>query len=208
MISVTFVLLSYLIGSVSFAVVVSRLMRLPDPRTYGSNNPGATNVLRSGNKKAAILTLLGDAAKGWAAVMLAEYFAPQFGLGEPVIAAVALAALVGHMYPVFHAFKGGKGVATAIGILFAVQTGLAVGVLLIWLPVFYFSRMVSLASVCAAAVAPLLGVNYFGFGWMALALSIMALLIIYRHRENIAKLLAGAESRFGTAKDAKNNQGR
>jgi acyl phosphate:glycerol-3-phosphate acyltransferase len=144
MMSVLFILLAYLIGSVSFAVVVSKLMRLPDPRTYGSHNPGATNVLRSGNKKAAILTLLGDAAKGFVAVMLAKYFAPQFGLNEMTVAAVALAALIGHMLPVFHAFKGGKGVATAIGILFAVQIGLAFGVLLIWIVVFYFSRFVSL----------------------------------------------------------------
>jgi acyl phosphate:glycerol-3-phosphate acyltransferase len=200
MASTVFIVGAYLIGSISFAVVVSKLMHLPDPRTYGSNNPGATNVLRSGNKKAAILTLLGDAAKGWAAVMLAKYFVAQLGLGEATIAAVALAALLGHMYPVFHAFKGGKGVATAIGILFAVQTGLAVGVMLIWLPVFYFSRMVSLASICGAAVAALLGVNYFGYGWMALALMLMSALVIYRHRENIAKLMAGTESKFGAKK--------
>ena len=200
MITALVVLVAYLIGSVSFAVVVTKLMGLPDPRTYGSHNPGATNVLRSGNKTAAILTLLGDAAKGFVAVMLAKYFAPQFGLGEPVIAAVALAALVGHMLPVFHAFKGGKGVATAIGILFAVQTGLAVSVMIIWLLVFYFSRYVSLASLCGAIVAPLLGVNYFGFGWMSLSLLIMGLLIIYRHRENIGKLMRGEESRFGSAK--------
>lgn len=200
MVSSVFILAAYLIGSISFAVVVTKLLHLPDPRTYGSNNPGATNVLRSGNKKAALLTLLGDAAKGWIAVMLAKYFAPQFGLSELTIAAVALAALLGHMLPVFHAFKGGKGVATAIGILFAVQTGLAVGVMIIWLLVFYFSRMVSLASICAAIVAPLLGVNHFGFGWMALALLIMSMLIIYRHRENIAKLIAGTESKFGAKK--------
>jgi glycerol-3-phosphate acyltransferase PlsY len=198
--SALFVLTAYLIGSVSFAVVVTKLMRLPDPRTYGSHNPGATNVLRSGNKTAAILTLLGDALKGYAAVMLAKHFAPQFGVGEIVIAAVALAALVGHMVPVFHSFKGGKGVATAIGILFAVETGLAVGVLIIWLLVFYFSRYVSLASICGAIVAPLLGVNYFGYDWMALSLLVMTILIIYRHRENITKLMAGTESRFGEKK--------
>jgi acyl phosphate:glycerol-3-phosphate acyltransferase len=198
--SVLFVLLAYLIGSVSFAVVVTKLMRLPDPRTYGSHNPGATNVLRSGNKTAALLTLLGDALKGYVAVMLAKHFAPQFSFGEPVIAAVALAALLGHMLPLFHAFKGGKGVATAIGILFAVQTGLAVGVMIIWLLVFYFSRMSSLASICGAVVAPLLGANYFGFGWMTLSLLIMALLIIYRHRENIGKLMHGEESRFSSTR--------
>jgi glycerol-3-phosphate acyltransferase PlsY len=198
--SALFVFAAYLIGSVSFAVVVTKLMRLPDPRTYGSLNPGATNVLRSGNKTAAILTLLGDALKGFVAVKLAKHFAPQFGLSELTIAAVALAALLGHMLPVFHAFKGGKGVATAIGILFAVQVGLAVGVMIIWLLVFYFSRYVSLASICGAVVAPLLAVNYFDFGWMALSMFIMAALIIYRHRENIAKLLRGEESRFGTAK--------
>jgi acyl phosphate:glycerol-3-phosphate acyltransferase len=197
---ISFVLLAYLIGSVSFAVVVSKLMRLPDPRSYGSHNPGATNVLRSGNKTAAILTLLGDAAKGWAAVMLAKYYAPQFNFGEPIIAAVALAALIGHMLPLFHAFKGGKGVAPAVGILFALQTGLAGGVLLIWILVFYFSRMSSLASITGAVVAPLLGVNYFGFGWISLALLIMTALILYRHRENISKLIAGTESRFGEKK--------
>ncbi len=200
--SALFVLAAYLIGSVSFAVVVTKLLRLPDPRTYGSHNPGATNVLRSGNKTAALLTLLGDALKGFVAVMLAKHFAPQFGVGEWVIAAVALAALVGHMLPVFHAFKGGKGVATAIGILFAVNVGLAVGVLIIWLLVFYFSRMVSLASICGAIVAPLLGVNYFGYGWVALALLVMALLIVYRHRENIGKLMRGEEARFGKTKNS------
>jgi acyl phosphate:glycerol-3-phosphate acyltransferase len=200
MVTGLFILIAYLIGSVSFAVVVTKLMGLPDPRTYGSNNPGATNVLRSGNKKAAILTLIGDAAKGWVAVMLAKYFAPQFGLGENAIAAVGLAALIGHLWPVYHGFKGGKGVATAWGILLALQFGLGMGVLFIWVLMAYFSRISSLSSMAAAAAAPLFAANYFGFSWTTLSALIMAVLVIARHHENIKKLLAGNESYFGQSK--------
>ncbi len=192
-----FILFAYLIGSISFAVVVTKLMKLPDPRTYGSNNPGATNVLRSGNKKAAVLTLLGDAAKGWVAVLLAKHFAPAFGLGAWVIAAVALAALVGHLYPVFHGFKGGKGVATAWGVIVALNVGLGLGVLLVWVVVAYFSRISSLSSISAAAAAPIFSAQYFGFTWTTLSVLIMSMLVIYRHHENITKLWNGTERRFG-----------
>ena len=197
MTATVFVLAAYLIGSVSFAVVVSKLMRLPDPHSYGSGNPGATNVLRTGNKGAAVLTLLGDAAKGWFAVWLALTLAPPFNLGATVVAAVAVAAFLGHLYPLFHRFQGGKGVATALGILLALSLPLAFGVILLWLIVFYFSKISSLAALVAAAVSPLFTVHFFGFGAYASAVLIMALLLIWRHRANIRKLRDGTESRLG-----------
>ena len=197
MTATVFVLAAYLIGSVSFAVVVSKLMHLPDPHSYGSGNPGATNVLRTGNKRAAVLTLLGDAAKGWFAVWLALTLAPPFNLGATVVAAVAVAAFLGHLFPVFHRFQGGKGVATALGILLALSLPLALGVILLWLIVFYFSKISSLAALVAAAVSPLFTVHFFGFGAYASAVLIMALLLIWRHRANIRKLRDGTESRVG-----------
>ena len=197
MTATVFVLAAYLIGSISFAVVVSKLMRLPDPHSYGSGNPGATNVLRTGSKRAAVLTLLGDAAKGWFAVWLALTLAPQFNLGVTVVAAVAVAAFLGHLFPVFHRFQGGKGVATALGILLALSLPLAFGVILLWLIVFYFSKISSLAALVAAAVSPLFTVHFFGFGAYASAVLIMALLLIWRHRANIRKLRDGTESRVG-----------
>ena len=197
MTATVFVLAAYLIGSVSFAVVVSKLMRLPDPHSYGSGNPGATNVLRTGSKRAAVLTLLGDAAKGWFAVWLALTLAPPFNLGATVVAAVAVAAFLGHLFPVFHRFQGGKGVATALGILLALSLPLAFGVILLWLIVFYFSKISSLAALVAAAVSPLFTVHFFGFGAYASAVLIMALLLIWRHRANIRKLRDGTESRVG-----------
>ena len=197
MTATVFVLAAYLIGSVSFAVVVSKLMRLPDPHSYGSGNPGATNVLRTGNKGAAVLTLLGDAAKGWFAVWLAITLVPQFNLGVTVVATVAVAAFLGHLFPVFHRFQGGKGVATALGILLALSLPLAFGVILLWLIVFYFSKISSLAALVAAAVSPLFTVHFFGFGAYASAVLIMALLLIWRHRANIRKLRDGTESRVG-----------
>ena len=197
MTATVFVLAAYLIGSVSFAVVVSKLMRLPDPHSYGSGNPGATNVLRTGNKRAAVLTLLGDAAKGWFAVWLAFTLAPPFNLGATVVAAVAVAAFLGHLFPVFHRFQGGKGVATALGILLALSLPLALGAILLWLIVFYFSKISSLAALVAAAVSPLFTVHFFGFGAYASAVLIMALLLIWRHRANIRKLRDGTESRVG-----------
>lgn len=197
MTATVFVLVAYLIGSISFAVLVSKLSGLPDPHSYGSGNPGATNILRTGNKRAALLTLLGDAAKGWLAVWLAVKLAPAYGLGVAAIAAVALAVFMGHLFPVWHRFRGGKGVATAFGILLGLSLPLGFGVLFIWVLVFYFSRISSLAAIAAACVAPLFTVQFFAFGALAAAVLAMALLLIWRHAANIRKLCAGAEGRFG-----------
>lgn len=183
-----------------FAVIVSRTMGLADPRSYGSGNPGATNVLRSGNKKAAVLTLLGDALKGWLAVYLAERFADAWGVGDFGLAAVALAVFIGHLYPVFLRFKGGKGVATAAGVLFAIDPILGLAVAATWLIIAVFFRYSSLAALVAAVFAPLYYVFMFGLGPYAPAVIVMAILLIYRHRANIAKLIAGKESRIGSKK--------
>ncbi|WP_321840595.1 glycerol-3-phosphate 1-O-acyltransferase PlsY [Paraburkholderia bannensis] len=193
---------AYLIGSVSFAVIVSAVMGLDDPRSYGSGNPGATNVLRSGNKKAAILTLIGDAFKGWLAVWLAARFAPQFGLGETAVALAAIAVFLGHLYPVFFRFQGGKGVATAAGVLLAVNPVLGGLTLLTWLIVAFFTRYSSLAALAAAVFAPLFDVFMFGAHVMALAILAMSLLLFWRHRANIGKLMNGTESRIGDKKKA------
>jgi glycerol-3-phosphate acyltransferase PlsY len=189
--------LAYLIGSLSFAVVVSRLMGLADPRTYGSGNPGATNVLRSGNKAAAVLTLLGDAAKGWLAVWLAIRFGPRFGIGDVGIAAVAVAVFLGHLYPVFFGFKGGKGVATAAGAVLALNPWLALAAALTWVIVAGFFRFSSLASIAAAVFAAFYSAFGWGFDERFVALVAIAGLIVYRHRANIANLLAGKERRIG-----------
>lgn len=198
--TVVFAVAAYLIGSVSFAVVVSRAMGLADPRTYGSGNPGATNVLRSGNKKAAVLTLLGDAAKGWLAVWLAQLVAPRFGVDEVGIALAVIAVFLGHLYPVFHRFAGGKGVATAAGILLALNVWLGLATLATWLIIAVFFRYSSLAALVSAVFAPFFYVLMFGFDWVAGAIALMAVLLIARHRANIAKLLAGKESRIGEKK--------
>lgn len=200
MVTLVFIVLAYLIGSVPFAVIVSRTMGLADPRSYGSGNPGATNVLRSGNKKAAVLTLLGDALKGWLAVYLAERFADAWGVGDFGLAAVALAVFIGHLYPVFLRFKGGKGVATAAGVLFAIDPILGLAVAATWLIIAVFFRYSSLAALVAAVFAPLYYVFMFGLGPYAPAVIVMAILLIYRHRGNIAKLIAGKESRIGSKK--------
>jgi len=200
--TVFFGVAAYLIGSISFAVVVSRAMGLADPRTYGSGNPGATNVLRSGNKKAAILTLLGDAAKGWLAVWLALLLAPRFGVDETGIALVVIAVFLGHLYPVFHRFAGGKGVATAAGILLAINVWLGLATLATWIIIAVFFRYSSLAALVSAVFAPFFYVLMFGFDWIAGAVALMAVLLIARHRANIAKLLAGKESRIGEKKKA------
>jgi acyl phosphate:glycerol-3-phosphate acyltransferase len=198
-------LVAYLIGSLSFAVVISRLMGLNDPRTYGSKNPGATNVLRSGNKIAAVLTLLLDALKGWLPVYLVKVHGADWGLGEGTLAWVFLAAFVGHLYPVFFRFKGGKGVATAAGVLIALEPTLALAVLASWLIVVYFSRMVSLASIVAALFAPVYYLFGDGVAWNApgaqvLAVAVMGVLLIWRHAENIGRIVAGTESRLGAKK--------
>ena len=192
--------LAYLIGSVSFAVVVSATMGLDDPRSYGSGNPGATNVLRSGNKKAAILTLIGDALKGWLAVWLVANFGAGFGLGNHAIALAAIAVFVGHLFPVFFRFKGGKGVATAAGVLLAVHPVLGLANVLTWLIIAFFFRYSSLAALAAAVFAPAFDVFLFGPGTISLAILGMSVLLFWRHRSNIAKLLAGTESRIGDRK--------
>jgi glycerol-3-phosphate acyltransferase PlsY len=199
------VLASYLVGSLSFAVIVSRLMGLNDPRSYGSKNPGATNVLRSGSKKAAILTLLLDAFKGWLPVALVLSWGGDHGLGPDVAALAGLAAFLGHLYPVFFGFAGGKGVATAVGVVLGVHGTLALATLLSFAIVLYFSRYVSLASMVAAVFAPVYYLLGDGVVWQAsapevLSLAAMALLLIWRHRENIQRLLAGTESRLGSKK--------
>jgi glycerol-3-phosphate acyltransferase PlsY len=192
---------AYLIGSLSFAVVVSRAMGLADPRTYGSGNPGATNVLRSGSKLAAILTLAGDAIKGWLAVWLVQRFGPPFGVGEVAAAAAALAVFLGHLYPIFFRFKGGKGVATAAGAVVALNPWLALATGATWLIVAVFFRYASLASMAAAIFA----VFYSAFGWgfdqRFVALAVISGLIIYRHRSNISNLMAGREKRIGQKED-------
>lgn len=193
------VALAYLLGSISFAVVVSRAMGLADPRTYGSGNPGATNVLRTGNRAAAVLTLAGDAAKGWLAVFLALRLGPAYGLDAAGVSLVALAVFVGHLFPVFHRFQGGKGVATAAGILFAMHWALGLATLSTWLIVALFFRYSSLAALVSAAFAPLYWVFLFGTRhWApAAAIAAMSLLLVWRHRANLANLLAGKESRIG-----------
>ncbi len=196
---------AYLLGSVPFAVVVSRLMGLQDPRSYGSGNPGATNVLRTGNKLAAALTLLGDAAKGWLAVWLAMRFGPQIGFGSTQIALIALAVFLGHLYPIFLRFQGGKGVATALGVLLALQPWLAAATAATWLLVAFFLRYSSLAALIAALFAPVYYVFGSGVAWYAsppigVAIAAISLLLIYRHRANISRLLAGTESRIGSKK--------
>ena len=190
--------LAYALGSISFAVVVSKAMGLPDPYTHGSKNPGATNVLRTGNKLAAVLTLLGDAAKGWVAVTIARVV-----LGDPasesnnmLLGFVAIAVFLGHLYPIFHGFKGGKGVATAAGILFAISWVLGLATLGTWLIVAFFMRYSSLAALSAATFAPLYFTFLFGLQPMGLAILVMSLLLIHRHRSNIRNLMNGTETRL------------
>ncbi len=192
-----FIPIAYFISSVSFAVVVSKVMSLPDPHSYGSGNPGATNVLRTGNKLAALLTLIGDALKGCVAVTLARAFIPV-DLGSWVLPMVAVAAFVGHLYPIFHRFKGGKGVATALGILLAINWVLGVMTLSTWLIVAVFMRYSSLAALIAALFAPLYFIFLFGIQPMALAIAIMSALLIWRHQSNIVNLLNGTETRLGS----------
>lgn len=199
------VVLAYLLGSLSFAVIVSRVLGLNDPRSYGSKNPGATNVLRSGSKKAAVLTLALDAAKGFVPVLLVQGLGPVWGLGSGTVALVGLAAFLGHLYPVFFQFQGGKGVATAAGVLFGLHVWLGLVVLLAWLTLAVVSRYSSLAALVAALAAPtvyLMGSHDRGgfvpsIFWAVL---VMSLLLIWRHRENIARLVRGQESKLGAKK--------
>jgi acyl phosphate:glycerol-3-phosphate acyltransferase len=196
---------AYLIGSLSFAVIVSRVMGLKDPRTFGSRNPGATNVLRSGNKAAAIVTLLLDAVKGLVSVLLVKWFGKNYGLGDGTIALVGLAAFIGHLWPVFFKFQGGKGVATFIGVVFGIDLLLGVATAASWLIIAFFFRYSSLASLVAAVFAPcyyLLGdrIQWYADSRVAFALFAMAMLLAYRHRENILRLLQGKESRLGAKK--------
>jgi glycerol-3-phosphate acyltransferase PlsY len=193
---------AYLIGSISFAVVVSAAMGLSDPRTYGSKNPGATNVLRSGNKAAAILTLLGDAFKGWLAVWLVKHAGAAYGLDAFSVALASIAVFVGHLYPVFFRFKGGKGVATAAGVLLAIDPVLGIATAATWLIIAFFFRYSSLAALIAALFAPLFDLFMFGSNPVAGAIVAMSLLLVWRHRANISKLLAGQESRIGDKKGA------
>ncbi|HEY1044693.1 MAG TPA: glycerol-3-phosphate 1-O-acyltransferase PlsY [Telluria sp.] len=198
MTTLVFTLVAYLIGSISFAVVVTKLMGLSDPRTYGSKNPGATNVLRSGNKKAAIATLLGDCIKGWFAVWLAIRLADQYGVGDGTIALVAIAVFVGHLYPVFFRFKGGKGVATALGVLLGLNLWLGVATLATWLIIAYATRYSSLAALISAVFAPFFYGLMFGVDEPFVAVVVMSFLLVYRHAANISNLLAGKESRIGS----------
>ena len=194
--AIVLMVVAYLIGSISFAVVVSRAMGLPDPRTFGSKNPGATNVLRTGRKAAAVLTLLGDCAKGWLAVFLTDYF---FATAVPPIykmAPVAVAVVIGHMYPVFHRFQGGKGVATALGVLIAIDWKLAAGTAATWIIIALFFRMSSLAALIAAVSAPVFCYMLYEIHPYTLAVGVIALLLIWRHKTNIRNLLAGTEGKI------------
>ena len=197
----------YLVGSLSFAVIISRVMGLDDPRTYGSQNPGATNVLRSGNKRAAVATLLFDALKGYFPVLLVKLYGPDFGLDDQAVALVAIGAFIGHLWPVFFAFKGGKGVATAAGILFGVEPLLGLATMGTWVLVAFFFRYSSLAALAASLFAP----AYYLFGdqiaWQTsqaelLAVVLMSVLLLMRHKDNMARLVSGQESKIGAKKEA------
>ena len=198
-------LAAYLMGSLSFAVIVSRAMGLKDPRSYGSKNPGATNVLRSGSKPAAVVTLLLDGAKGWLPVMLVASYGRDWGLGDGTLAMVGLAAFAGHLFPLYFGFQGGKGVATALGVLFGVHWALGLGACASWLIVAYFFRYSSLASLVAALFAPV----YYAFGdglaWYSeksvlLGISVISLLLVWRHAPNISRLVRGTETRIGAGR--------
>ncbi len=196
MLTIVFVIAAYLLGSISFAVITSKLFGLADPRTYGSGNPGATNVLRSGKKAAAALTLFGDAAKGWLAVFLAI----QFALPDVQVALVALAVFLGHLFPVFLRFKGGKGVATALGVLLALDVWLGLCGLATWLLTAAVFRLSSLSALVAAVVTPVYAVLLGLPREWVLASGVMSLLLIWRHKSNIRNLLAGKEARIGSKK--------
>jgi glycerol-3-phosphate acyltransferase PlsY len=196
--SVCVVVLAYLLGSLSFAVIVSRAMRLDDPRSYGSGNPGATNVLRSGNKIAAILTLLLDALKGVVAVLVARFLADRLADGDAIAALAGLAAFLGHLYPVFFRFQGGKGVATAAGVLLALNPWVGLASLATWLAIAIATRYSSLAALMTALLAPVYLYLLHGDSRSVIAVAVMSVLLIWRHRVNIGKLLNGTESKLGS----------
>ena len=193
-----YLILGYLIGSLPFAVIVSRLFGLADPRSFGSGNPGATNVLRSGSKAAAVLTLAGDALKGWVPV----WAATRLGLAEEVVAVVALAAFLGHVFPVWLRFKGGKGVATAAGVIFAIDWRVGIAVVIVWLTIVVVSRYSSLGALCAALFAPVAVYTLDGAGPVLFATCVMCAILVWRHEAHIRKLLRGEESRIGEKKAA------
>lgn len=196
------VVLAYLLGSVPFAMVSSRLFGLADPRSYGSKNPGATNVLRSGNKKAAIVTLLGDLTKGWLAVFLVQTYGSRFGLGSGAVTLVALAVFFGHLFPIFLNFRGGKGVATAAGVLLALDPLLGLATLGVWLFVAYTLRYSSLSALVAAATAPLIAFFLWGRDPLLAAVALIAMALIAKHWGNLQRLMAGTEPKIGTKKKA------
>ena len=196
---------AYLMGSLSFAVIVSSVMGLNDPRTYGSKNPGATNVLRSGSKAAAVVTLLLDALKGWLPVVLVRWYGKPFGLDDGTVAMVGLAAFLGHLYPVFFRFVGGKGVATALGVLMGISAVLGLATLVTWVVIAFFFRYSSLASLVAAVFAPVYylfgdGAAWYMDGRILVAVVVMSGLLVWRHAENISRLIKGTESRLGKKK--------
>lgn len=188
-----YLILAYLIGSLPFAVIVSKAFGLADPRSFGSGNPGATNVLRTGNKAAAALTLLGDAAKGW----LAMWLVAKVGAGETAVVFSGLAAFLGHLFPVFLRFKGGKGVATAVGVLIGLDAWLAFAAVLTWLLTAFVTRYSSLAALAAACVVPTLALSAHGIGALSVVVAVMCLLLIARHKANIVRLIEGTEGRIG-----------
>ncbi|WP_147696128.1 glycerol-3-phosphate 1-O-acyltransferase PlsY [Vogesella mureinivorans] len=202
-----FILGAYLIGSLSFAVIVTKLMGMADPRTYGSKNPGATNVLRSGKKLAAALTLLGDGLKGWVAVLLVQQFGPAYGLGEQAVAMAGLAVLAGHMWPVFFGFKGGKGVATAVGVLAAFSGWLALAALATWLFMAFVVKISSLSAIVACVLVPVYAFFIVGPQSVFWGTSIIiAILVIHRHKSNLINLLTGQEDKIGQAEPGDKNQ--
>ena len=193
---------AYLLGSISFAILSSLLFGLADPRSYGSKNPGATNVLRSGNKAAAIFTLIGDTMKGWLAVFLAKEFGAQYGIGTAAVGLIALAVFFGHLYPVFLKFKGGKGVATAAGVLLAIDPALGLATLGTWLCIAFTFRYSSLAALVAAASAPLYAFFFWGGSSLVLPVAIIAMALIVKHWQNLQRLMAGTEPKIGAKKKA------
>ena len=195
--SLTFVLAAYLIGSISFAVIVSKVMGLPDPHDYGSRNPGATNVLRTGNKAAAALTLVGDGAKGWFAVFLAQHFGTSFGVADWTVPMVALAVFIGHLFPIFHRFAGGKGVATAAGIMIAMSWPVGLVLAAIWLVMAFGFKISSVAALTASFLSPIGAFYVFGNTLAAWIWVPIAALLFWRHRTNIQQLLTGKERTIG-----------